>query len=54
MFKNDEVVNKIEALENEGMIDLMIHQKKRWEKINSLMVKVYSNNYVWSKWIVSK
>lgn len=53
-FKNDEIVDKIEALENEGMIDMMIHQKNRWYNFNSLFVKSYSPLYVWQKWIASK
>lgn len=52
-FKNDKVVDQIEALENEGMLDMMIHQKQRWEHRNALFVKVYSPLYVWQKWLVS-
>lgn len=52
-FKNDEVVEKIEALENEGMIDMILHQKRRWYNLNPLFVKVYSQYYVWRKWLVS-
>lgn len=53
-FKQDEVVAKINKLENEGMIDLMLYQKQRWYKRNALFVSVYSQLYVWQKWIASK
>ena len=53
-FKNDEIVDKIEALENEGMIDMMIHQKNRWYNRNKLFASVYSSLYVWQKWVASK
>lgn len=53
IFKRDKVVDQIENLENVGMIDMMIHQKRRWEFRNSLFVKVYSQHYVWQKWLVA-
>ena len=52
-FKKDEVAEKIEALSNDGMLDLMLHQKKRWYNRNQLFVSVYSPLYVWQKWIAS-
>ena len=43
----------IENLENSGMLDLMIHQKRRWESINSSIVKYYSPKYVYYRWLMS-
>ena len=43
----------IENLENTGMLDLMIHQKRRWESINRSLVENYSPWYVFDKWVRS-
>lgn len=43
----------IENLENVGMLDLMIHQKRRWESINSSIVKYYSPQYAYYRWLMS-
>lgn len=52
-FKNDKVVDQIESLENEGMIDMMLHQKRRWYNLNPLFVNAYSPLHTWEKWLVS-
>lgn len=52
MFK-DKVADQINSLENHGMIDLMLHHKRRWYKLNPLFVSVYSPLYVWQKWVNS-
>ena len=39
---------KLDALTNEGMIDLMHHQWERYKAVNPLQINL---NALWQKWI---
>jgi len=49
-FKSPVLTNrqKIEALENTGMIDLMTHQWDRFKAVNPLHINTHA---LWEKWI---
>lgn len=40
--------DKLEALTNEGMIDMMYHQWERYQKVNPLQINIHA---LWQKWI---
>lgn len=39
---------KLDALTNEGMIDLMHHQWQRYQAVNALQINMQA---LWQKWI---
>lgn len=46
--RDDEINSKLEALENEGMIDLMHHQWERYKSVHPLQINMTA---LWQKWI---
>ena len=42
------IEDNIDNLENTGMIDMMIHQKNRFDNRNSIMINMFAK---WQKWV---
>ena len=47
MFRKDVNVEKLEALENEGMIDMMYHQFTRFQSVTWMARPIQQ----WERWI---
>lgn len=48
---NKDNLAKLDALENDGMVDMMHSQLERFKSVNREIVRHYSPLYVWHRWL---